>query len=354
MKQFTVLWLVSWLACVSGCAGRAIDLDRSAPPSGTAGAVDIGVPVETAPVRSALAYFWADDSRIYWNLPLSAGHGSNYGCVFDRCASTTLSYGESDARPSYWMLLVGDDILFNSSENTVVRCPKTGCVGAPTQVSSGGFRAAASDASYLYWNADDNIYRCSVENCGDIPELVARRVEADDLHVQGGNLYWASPSDANAWLLSAPSDGSQTPTAIVRRDADGVPSIDPNGGQVQAFTLDSERVYWLDTDSQVRACSLHGCQPDEPSVITTDGEGKGGLVADATGLYWIGGENVVRYCPSAGCKAGSAPKDVSTTRTFDDFQITPNYVYWSQSTPTDPNEVPLWLIYRTPKPNQNQ
>ena len=353
MKNFTALWLVSSLGCASGCAGHAVDLDRSVPAAGTVGTVDSGVPVETAPVRSALADFWADDSRIYWNLPLNADHGSNYGCVFDQCASTTLRYGASDARPSIWMLPVGDDILFSAPDDSALRCPKTGCVGDPTPMPGTNLGSAASDASYLYWSAQDNIYRCPIANCGDIPELVARRVDADNLHVQGDNVYWASEGDTNAWILSAPSDGSQKPSTIVARDAEGAPSIDPSGAQIQAFTLDSARVYWVDTDSQVRACSLRGCQPGEPAVIPTDADQKFGLVADATGFYWIAGGNVVRYCPSAGCKAGSAPKNLSTAQALH-FQLTPNYVYWSQNQPTDPNEVPLWLVYRTPKPNQNQ
>ena len=354
MKRLNALWLGSWLSCAPGCAGHAIDLDSSAPPAGSGASA--GVAPEITQLHSPVQDFWADDARVYWTLPPPGSASPTYGCVFSQCATTLVTYATQSLAPSDWMLPLGDDIFFNPGESMVVRCPKTGCVGAPTQVLRDiGSWSIDSDGTYLYWQSLIDIYRCPVADCGDIPELVARRVRAEDLHVQGSHVFWTTRDDPNAWLLSAPVDGSELPSVIVSHDASGAPPAVEDAGQSYGFTLDSQRVYWIDTDSQVRACSLSGCQLGEPTIVPTDADWKGGLVADASGLYFFGAYQVVRYCPSAGCATGSAPKAISTPGT-QQFRLTPSYVYWGAGQATnssgESDRAAQWLIYRTPKPNQ--
>lgn len=372
MKKLNALWLAAALLCAPGCAGRALDLDRPAPPS-SAGAGGSASEVATTQLKSDLADFRVDDTRVYWStLGGTIGtRGPSYGCVFDDCASTTVTYADSGPDFGYWVVPLADDILFNSSTD-IVRCPKTGCVGAPIRVirdasSFGTFGDVTVDGDYMYWLSSSSIYRCLTAQCADIPEVVATHQLAGDLNIRGSNAYWTTASDPNAWLLSAPNDGSQKPIMIVPQSAnesDATVQVPPVPGSP---TLDAERAYWLDANSHVQSCSLSGCRPGEPIMISTSDEQKQDLVADATGLYWLEttpsspATGTIRYCPSSGCPKGTPPMALSSDSTLR-FRLSPSYIYWDDAQKrTDSDQQSLFgtvsliadrIIHRASKPMQ--
>ena len=325
-------WLcLAWLCWLPACGGHALDLDQhAAPPSLSGSAPEPDPNVETLPLPDTISNFWVDDARVYW----SATTGQLRSCEFDDCAATQVTYGQSNGP-----IAIGENQLVFSEgwrSDILITCAKSGCDGTRSQVlreERSPFLFAV-DAAYVYWISTFDIFRCPLEHCGEIPEIVAANQSAGGaLLVQGLSAYWAAsePENPSVQIRTAPVDGSLPPRTIVTKDASRLYS--PG----REFAIDATSVYWLDSSFHVRSCPLTGCGNSEPATLVTTDTGKRDILVDASGIYWLEsstspedyGPGSVRFCPLRGCEGNSTPQTLAANK-VNYFQVDSSYVYWDQ------------------------
>jgi hypothetical protein len=211
-----------------------------------------------------------------------------------------------DATHVYWA---------NQAAGTVVRCPKTGCTGAPEVLASAQptLRGVSVDAQGLYFmtepsTADGGFYNvrvlgCPLAGCSGTPSLFyeGSAFRPNDVQARAGTLYFTH------WPLvsSCPTSGcTGTPTEVVA------------GGGPIAIDLDSQYLYL----ARVGVGAVHRCPPSgcgsNPTVMLGSIRPIS-IALDETSLYVSdydvfqldgadgGGEGRIVVCPIAGC--GSSP-----------------------------------------------
>ena len=342
MNNLSILICTLALCCLQACAGRSLDLDQGAgsPSNGTD-----PVGIEATQLPTSIFELNADDTRVYWSTIASGAQS----CIFDRCNSTTVSYG-----PASGPLVLGEEDVFfplNAHDSglpsgRVVECPKTGCLGLPNELLDDPtvivLSAAAVDAQYFYWPSSTDIYRCPLTGCGEVPDVVAKDETSNGgLIVDGDTVFWTFAVDTTdlngeSQIHSAPKDGSRPPKLV----ANGVEL-----SHYANFAVDATTVYWLDSSSHVQSCPRAGCDGQAPvTLVATDGA-KQALRVDATGLYWLetadlvgdwdsGQSGVVdhvsiRFCPLTGC-ANDAEVRVLTPSKVSQFAMSSKYLYWDE------------------------
>jgi hypothetical protein len=252
------------------------------------------------------------------------------------------------------------------------KCPKTGCTGPATLISStnGGdgllfdsasgnlflgtsginvvssFNVAgtllfqvqatnqvtsvAVDANNLYWNAGSSIVRAAKDGTGPVtiadalPSYIQGTMAVD---AAASMIYATCPGDAGS-IVRTPTTGS----AVNAWTIFGPPSQKNPTSVIVA----GNNVYWTTrgiyangtyNDGGVYMCPKSGCT--QATVLLGSASYAASIVADATNVYFIANNNVYR-CPLAGC--GGAPTTLSTgtagnfggpTLTLDDKAI-----YW--------------------------
>ncbi|MEO6601810.1 MAG: hypothetical protein ABIQ16_18170 [Polyangiaceae bacterium] len=341
MRRFLVTpWITGALASVIACGGSAVDLDRQQGPAANAGAAGSSV-VETVPIGAESGNLLADDSRVYWVRFGDADPSWAQSCVFDECAATLTTYGQSrgpllNAPGSVFFGAVrAVTSVLNISEWNLFQCPATGCNGTPTafvRERDGGVGwAMSADADALYWvsSPQNDVYRCPLSGCGEVPERVATRPAYTEsngyfqLLLAGDAAYWIYGSS----VYSAAKDGSREATRVV--------SIEPAPAYL-SIAVDESSLYWIDAASHIVSCPLAHCADSVPTpLVTTDTE-KGTLRVDERGLYWIdqvpaSNESMIRFCPLAGCAPNTNPQILSSNRAVE-YALDSNHVYWLNKT----------------------
>ena len=343
MNTSSMLICTLALGCLQACAGRSLDLDQGAGSSSN-GTDPVGI--EATQVPTSIRELDADDTRVYWSTIASSAQS----CIFDRCNSTTVSYG-----PASGPLALGEEDVFfplNAHDSRLpsgreVECPKTSCLGRPSELlddPTSSVLFAAVDAQYFYWSSSTDIYRCPLTGCGEFPEVVAKDETTNGgLIVDGDTVFWTFPVDATdpngeSQIHSAPKDGSHPPKLV----ANGV-GLAPYA--VVNFAVDATTVYWLDSSSRVQSCPRAGCDGQAPvTLVATDGA-KQTLRVDATGLYWLETADLVgdwfsaqsgavdhvsiRFCALTGC-ANDAEVRVLTPSKVSQFAMSSKYLYWDE------------------------
>ena len=358
MRSYTQqICLASSLVALNACGANSIDLDASQ---------RANVPTDNG--NDSLSFdnivqeMVADDSNVYWDW-WSGTASRTQGCAFENCSSTLTNYAEGQP------VAVNQDDIFLSSYasvsgvTTVSRCPRAGCVGAPANIAQTGpsYPTFKFDQESIYWVSEFDVYRCPLTGCGDVPELVAARLDDDPglqgingystLMLAGSTVYWAVPTnDHGTDLYSAAKDGSRAATLE--------PHVESLGPDIVAF---DDRFYWVDGSNRILSCPQLHCSEVVPTVLVATDSLKGSLSVDERGVYWLDRAKTqpiqqyggVWFCPASGCMGDTSPTLLSSND-VSYFTLSQQYLYWYESRSETRGDV-SWVvggsIFRTPKPS---
>jgi len=175
-----------------------------------------------------------------------------------------------------------------------------------------------ADRDYFYWSSAVDIYRCPVNGCGAVPELVASDARGRFnayFRVDKTHAYWLD----SAGILSAPVDGSEKPKLLV-----------PLAEQ-RAVAVSDDYLYWT-TESQVFRCSTAGCGASPPALLVNNESDIRAIKIDDDTMYWLAG-NTIHSCQLPSCEQPQlfTPPDVADLNDFtptESFAIDANDVYW--------------------------
>ena len=301
------------VCALQACGGHAVDLDRVSGPTILPGE---GGGAETIVLPEEITSLFVDDSRIYWRTS---------GFKFESCLKSECGAITTYANNQAVSVAVGNGhVYWNAIETgqSILSCPSTGCVGAPTRVvEDPSLGSISADGDYVYWVSALDIYRCPYSGCGPTPELVApQETTLWQLAFQGTNAFWSERQTIAgdpAVIRQVPKDGSAAPSTFLQAATD-------------SLATNAMNVYWLDYSGTVFSCSSSGCGSEGPIPIATDVGRQQGLTVDASSAYWIDNSQeatqvAVHSCPLTGC--GSNPTTITPTGVVA-FAVDDRYVYW--------------------------
>jgi len=326
-----------WL---TGCAGRAVDLDHAAPASSALPSSDPFV----APTDESSGV-WVDDQRLYW----LSGFGRVQSCLKLDCEHTRRTYAQLNQGP-ITATVGGGHVYWTSSQLTIFSCPVEGCAAEPvTVVRDPAFRNTLfADRGYVYWSSDFDIYRCPASGCATTPEVVAQSVHADYLVFDDTRAYWSG--------FSAPSDGSEPPqnlTAPVPVEGAPLGKAAPPA-PMQSLAVGAGYLYWT-TGNQVFRCPTASCNAAPPTLLVTGEAPITSLKLDDSAMYWLETDSI-HSCPLFGCEQSRALTPAKVTHEGIEsarYAIDASYLYWLEA-PDEPRTttrppMPGGIIRRTAK-----
>jgi len=317
---------------LTGCAGRALDLDQQTPPSSTEVAADPSLP---ASLDGVLAV-WVDDQRLYW---LAAG--TLQSCRKADCKHTTLTYTTQryvgnavvGGGHVYWWWIPAA----RPYEQTALACPADGCSTTPvTIVHENGSTDSGPFAhqDYFYWASTYDLYRCPASGCAATPDVVASGASPYSLVFDETHAYWL---DYSGGISSAPLDGSEPPKLLIPLTEQGPLAV--GGGYL----------YWT-AGKQVFRCTIASCDNTPATLLFTADSEISDLQIDGTALYWLAA-NSIHSCPLPGCEQSQVltPPQVgyANSLTKQSFAIDASDIYWIHA--VDIHDTRTWSLSRTSK-----
>jgi hypothetical protein len=201
----------------------------------------------------------------------------------------------------------------NTSPASVMKCPKSGCVGFPpvlattaytnitalavdstnvywldalimkTPVGGGATTAVggtsitnfAVDSTDAYWSNNSGLWKCNLNGCTN-PTPVGPPQGHGFIVMDGNNVYTADNGGGSVY--SCPKTGCVTATKL------------DTGNIIQGFATDGLSVYWSDTDGTagwIKKCAVGGCNQTPTMLVTTQLKDVPKSIAlDGTSIYW--------------------------------------------------------------------
>jgi hypothetical protein len=213
----------------------------------------------------------------------------------------------------------------NWGGGAVMKVPIGG--GNPVAVASGQAAPTgiAVDGTNIYWtNFDDNtVMKCPVTGCTQ-PVLVASgQSNPAGIAVDATSVYWT-----NSGTLSFPPGGGEMGTgALMKALLDGGAPTPLASAEVDpwALAIDDANVYWGAGD--LLTCPLTGCG-GVPTVLVP-GAGANGLATDGVTVYWTGG-GIYGYVRKAGVDGGGQTVIASSLNEPNGIAIGATAVYWTE------------------------
>lgn len=313
-------------ASASGSAGAnsAAGGDESAAGSagsgdaaGAAGTIDENDPAGTPVLKRQIDWLIGDAERLYW----LADPNVFQGCRKDDCAHTLIDYPNNFSIPT----LGNASLYWYGNNESVLACPKTGCVGAPTLVGGDGVEemrlVAGADGEYVYWVDQTQIRRCKELSCTSYADrhtiaLSPTPAWTFELLFQGADVFWSSTTG----IYRAAKDGSGEAQLVATAPSSSYPYIGVN----------AHGVYWIDQQTQrILSCPSSGCGDSPPTVVVSTTADKRWLTVDDSGLYWVElPDHEIHHCPLSDC---SQPIAFTQGGISGPYTADARYVYWVQS-----------------------
>jgi hypothetical protein len=195
----------------------------------------------------------------------------------------------------YWMNLgTYSEPLDTYSGAQLMKCAKTGCGNAPTELASGPWngttRLAVGNGS-IYWATRNLLLRCATTGCTSGPTILwAGSLAPTDVAVGATTIYFGNSQ--NDELLTCPVGGCPTnPTVLFSS------SVAP-----AAIALDGTTVYFGAAGISILSCEPSGCGPivvgGTPTAIDVNGSNV------YVGTVAVVSRGALAYCPKVGCSAG--------------------------------------------------
>jgi hypothetical protein len=331
---------------LTGCTGRALDLDNAAPES--AGAV---LPKE------AVGAVWVDDQRLYWLTPpeerrsdtdtlLESGARVDlHSCLKLDCEHTRVTYMRG-VNSTITVAVAGGHVYWLYSRSVIHSCPAEGCAAEPVLVTLDpalfSRNTIFAHREYVYWSSDFDLCRCTASGCPATPEVVARSASTGYLVFDDARAYWP----AEAGIFSAPSDGSEPPQMVIELPgASDPPGEGAPSDRVRGLAVGDGYLYWT-TGKQVFRCPVADCSAAGPTLLTTADADITGLKIDGSAMYWLE-SGAVHSCPLSGCAKSSAltPPKVGQLRSgfqSASYAVDATDIYWLEAPDVadTPNSVP--------------
>ena len=169
----------------------------------------------------------------------------------------------SDADYAYW-----------ASDIDLYRCKASGCGATPELVANGQIQAPSVAGEYAYWlsyGANGGSIQRSPKDGSRAPStLVPESADAIAFTVNADTLFW---ENRNFQILSCS-----------RADCSGTPSVvvDNSDSSKNDLIADDTRVYWRNDANLVQSCPLSGCT--EPVTISSDEVQA--FTVDSNFVYW--------------------------------------------------------------------
>jgi hypothetical protein len=314
--------------------------------------------------------FAVDDARIYWisTTPNANVKSRVRSCQKSDCPSTVVTYDEGDdiepGDADHDSLAVGGgNVAWTTGSNsraaiptvTILVCPSTGCVGAPTVVASNVTLASlAIDETHAYWTSisDTAVLRRSLTGAGAPEALALNENGGAQLRLGETHAYWiGSPRKINGSVKRVLKQGGAPPEVVVTEQ-----------NQAAWLALDSTSFYWANSYllGTISRCPLSGCV-DAPAVIVGDQNRPSPIVTDGKSIFWMAVVDVteptsvraaVMRCPVDGCASQMDTLAVHTVpNTGASMAIDESDVYWlvRRSVSSERGWTVQSTIYRHPK-----
>jgi hypothetical protein len=169
-----------------------------------------------SPVVTAIA---VDASGVYW---ATGATDSIRKCALDGCENNPLVLDPADPiSVDLRHIAIDSDNVYVADGNPahsgmILKCPKSGCVGAPSVLADrlNSPNAIATDGIHVYWaEAGDQlvdgqpvtnagaIRKCAVDGCGDSPATIASSIDPVAIAVDDALVYWAA---SDGTIMMAP------------------------------------------------------------------------------------------------------------------------------------------------------
>jgi hypothetical protein len=203
----------------------------------------------------------------------------------------------------YWMNK-GPHAAGAVGRSQIMKCAKTGCGGAPTELASGVWTAPTRLALYggiLYWAAQDALLSCSTDGCPGGPTMLSSaNILPTDIAVGAGGVF-VGDSAQQALLQYAPPDagteGGSSPVSLWNQATPGVISTQ---GTTVYFATAGVSLIRCDVASGSCVKLLPGGQPTALAAAGTDVF----IGTQSAALTGGAGSGEVASCPQVNCLVG--------------------------------------------------
>lgn len=297
------------LAALSGCGGKAVDLDHTTEQTEAPDDKTDATRVVNEPAK----YIWSAGEHLLWtNFNTLSDSGKIRGCLKSHCSDSIIDYAQ--ALPES-VVVSPKSVVFGRFG--IQACPVEGCGREPSVVyQTANWLHFALDDEYVYWDGggDLTIYRCPVSGCQTPTTVASGHSPSDDhLVLTGDQIYWQEDGE----LRHTKADGTSS----------SPPAVEMQRSDIGQLTVGGDFAYFVDKQNRIRMCRVGQCFVDQPVLANTTTE-KFQVQADALGVFWLEKDDTVHFCADTGCESG--PIAVTPPRVYT-FTIDEGFIYWSEN-----------------------